>query len=229
MAKVLVFHYGPKGAGKSGVAGEGADFTFATQWEELSGKLSGRKAYDLVILDSVPAEMRTEITRRIKKLNNVPVIYFEEGTAALPPGDEQAPLSGPMDHLMDLKPEPKAKKPKKKSAPDKASSPLELARRKMDDHFRESITLTEIASYADMSTSYFCRKFKSKYGVTPISYLRNLRIARACHLLENTDLPLKEITEQSGFLSVPYFCREFRKEKGMPPMHYRRKFSKIKK
>lgn len=103
------------------------------------------------------------------------------------------------------------------------ADPLEAARRFMDENFRRQLQLSEIAARAGISAGYFCRRFRDAYCITPIMYLRNLRIAHACHLLINTDLPLANVTEQSGFFSISYFCREFHKEKGLSPIQFRRK------
>ena len=99
---------------------------------------------------------------------------------------------------------------------------LELSRRFMDDNFTRPLSLSEIAGLAGISPSYFCRKFKEVYGVSPVNYLKRLRLARAAHLLERTGLPLSEVTRQSGFFSIPYFCREFKKENGATPLEHRR-------
>ena len=212
--KVLIYFNDKNQRSLRDVGGEGIDYSLANGWENLSGMLSDNGSYDLVIMDSVPPEERTDISTRIKKIKDIPVIYFDDkqgqpqnsykGTGAVSVrGNEGSSLKSSVMY-------------------NKEMAPLEKARRYMDKNFQRQITLAEIADCADISSSYFCRKFKSKYNITPITYLRNLRIAHSSYLLEHTDLPLSEITDQSGFFSIPYFCREFRKAKNISPIKYRR-------
>jgi AraC-like DNA-binding protein len=208
MANVLVyFHDNGEGVLRSSPSGEGVDLTLARDWEDLSGRLHQGHAFDLIILEGTPPGERTEMVKRIKKIKDVPVLVFEDKKTASPAG--AGAVSPP-------------EKWKETGALLRSREPLEIARQYMDDNFRSALTLEEIAKRAGISASYFCRKFKSSYGESPITYLRNLRIARASHLLEHTALPLSEISAQSGFFSVSYFCREFKKTKGHSPMQYRR-------
>jgi len=210
MAKIIIYSQdsGEKGGRKA--KAEGVDFTLAKEWDDLSNSLKSREDIDLVIVDASSSASQPDITRRIKKIKDIPVLYFEETK----PGD--CPAGVETSRQMPASAE--------QSEWDEESmdDPLERARRFLDDNFKKQLTLAEIAEVADISPSYFCRKFKSRFDMSPISYLRNLRIDRACHLLERTNLPLSEITSQSGFFSIPYFCREFRKVKGISPIQYRR-------
>ena len=59
-------------------------------------------------------------------------------------------------------------------------------------------------------------------GVTPMVYLRNLRLRHAAELLLHSDLGLQEIAEMSGFSRMPYFHRAFRSCYGTSPGEYRK-------
>ena len=52
-------------------------------------------------------------------------------------------------------------------------------------------------------------------------YLNEIRTAKACELLENTDLSIAQISEKVGYPNVSYFCQSFREYYGMTPQKYR--------
>jgi len=203
LTKVVIYFCTENSPRKAGASG--AEFKTASHWEELKRSLQ-EEDQAMVILDSVPPRKRPELTRRIKKIKDVPVIYFEQSISPKRRGG----IAGGS-----------ATRAQRSGAKKSKIDPMESARRYMDSNFQSPLTLARISSRAGTSPSYFCRKFKTRYGVTPITYLRNLRLARACYLLEHTDLPLSDIIAQSGFFSIPYFCKEFRKLKGTSPIRFR--------
>lgn len=89
------------------------------------------------------------------------------------------------------------------------------------DHFSEEITITQLADLAHMNETAFCRFFKKMTGTTAVHYINDLRIGKACQLLQNERKPVSEIAYQSGFNSVPYFNRYFQKSKQCSPTQYR--------
>ncbi|MGD9865156.1 MAG: helix-turn-helix domain-containing protein [Pseudodonghicola sp.] len=52
--------------------------------------------------------------------------------------------------------------------------------------------------------------------------LDNVRLRRARELLENSDLPLSEISDRLGFSEMASFSRFFRRVAGLPPSNYRK-------
>ena len=164
--------------------------------DALCAMVDRRKA-DLILLLDASAEIRDRVLKAARNAGNTPVICLNDWQDIVPTAEK----------LLD-KPDP-----------------LEQARRYMDDNFHLHLTLNEIAGFGGLSAGYFCRSFKTRHQVTPITYLRNLRLARATHLLLHTELPLAAITDQSGFFSVSYFCREFHKAKGLSPIAFRRQHS----
>jgi YesN/AraC family two-component response regulator len=55
-----------------------------------------------------------------------------------------------------------------------------------------------------------------------MDYLIHLRIQKACQLLDNTTLQVKEIAAVSGFDDPYYFSRIFKKVMGRSPVDYRK-------
>lgn len=97
-----------------------------------------------------------------------------------------------------------------------------LAKRYIDEHFRESITLAELADAAHVNKYYLGHIFNETYGMSPIQYLINRRIDECCNLLKTTDYSVAQIASFTGFSSQSYFSQCFRKITGLRPSDYRR-------
>ena len=74
-----------------------------------------------------------------------------------------------------------------------------------------------------LSLSGLKRGFKDKYGTTPHKYYRHKQIKNACHLLQATRLPIKEVAEELGFDTSGNFIRAFKAETGTTPGRFREK------
>lgn len=91
------------------------------------------------------------------------------------------------------------------------------------DHFREEITLPEIADVASMTPNAFCRYFKLRTNKTFFQFVTELRIEHACRLLQrNDDASIAEVSEHSGFRNLSNFNRQFRYVKGCTPTQFRK-------
>jgi len=88
-------------------------------------------------------------------------------------------------------------------------------------NFQKKITLTEIASVANLSPKAFCRYFKSKTRKTYYNFLLEVRIAHACNLLEK-DMTIYEVCYECGFNNLSNFNRYFKKIMNKAPFEYRR-------
>ena len=87
----------------------------------------------------------------------------------------------------------------------------------INKHFQEKLTLKFLAQKSGMSTTLFLMKFKEKFNTSPIKYLNEVRMNHACNLLENTNLPIKEIAYESGFYDSNYFIKLFKREFRVSP------------
>ena len=63
--------------------------------------------------------------------------------------------------------------------------------------------------------------FKKSTGRTVPQYVNELRIARACLLLAETDLTVSQIAMDCGFVSPAHFQRQFREHQHCVPLAYR--------
>ncbi|HAT64195.1 MAG TPA: AraC family transcriptional regulator [Flavobacteriaceae bacterium] len=91
------------------------------------------------------------------------------------------------------------------------------------NHFREKITLPQIASEAAMTPQAFCRYFKKRTRKTYIEFLNEIRIEEACNLLKkHPEMSIIEIAESSGFNNISNFHRKFKEQKGLRPLQYQK-------
>jgi YesN/AraC family two-component response regulator len=70
---------------------------------------------------------------------------------------------------------------------------------------------------------YLCQLFKKYAGMSMVSYIRELRIQRAKHLLWNSSEPINEIAEQVGFPDPYYFSKVFKSIEGLSPTLFRKR------
>lgn len=91
----------------------------------------------------------------------------------------------------------------------------------MEQHFREPVTLDEIAQSLFVSTAHFIRAFKKETGITPHQYLTEHRLLFAAQLLEYSDSRVEEVAAQVGFSSSSLFISNFRRRYGCTPLQYR--------
>jgi AraC-like DNA-binding protein len=89
-------------------------------------------------------------------------------------------------------------------------------------HFKEKISLKEIAAIANISPQSFCRYFKSRTRKTFSGFLMEVRISHACKLLKEEEISVSEVCYESGFNNVSNFNRYFKMHMGTTPLHYRK-------
>ncbi len=99
---------------------------------------------------------------------------------------------------------------------------VRLALNYMENHYREPLTLKEIAAQAFLGTSRFSEIFRRHTGLAPMHYLQRLRGEKAENLLQYTDLEISQIADLLGFASIHYFSRFFRKYAKKSPTAFRR-------
>ena len=86
----------------------------------------------------------------------------------------------------------------------------------------QTLTLETFAEECHVSSSYLGRYFKQKIGITPMKYINMQKMEYVKKLLRETDMPLHEIVEKSGYIDVSNFIRKFKTEVGMTPINYRK-------
>ena len=90
------------------------------------------------------------------------------------------------------------------------------------EHYKEDISLIEIAKIANLTPTSFCRMFKVKAKKSFVEYLNEVRIANACKFLLETDLGISEIAYECGYKTASNFNRIFKKLNGVTPKEYKK-------
>ena len=107
-----------------------------------------------------------------------------------------------------------------------SSSGQRQARLAMDyiqkNYMDPDLSLNDICSYLNISTSYFSTIFKEMTGETFTEVLIRTRMEKAKELLENTTMKNYEIAEKVGFSDPHYFGISFKKMTGTTPTEYAR-------
>ena len=93
----------------------------------------------------------------------------------------------------------------------------------MEHNYNQPVTFQDLADTIPCNSQYLCRFFKDIAGVSPIQYLLNYRIQKACILLETTNNPVLDIALDCGFENVSYFIRKFKEIMCCTPKAYRNK------
>ncbi|MDX2185409.1 MAG: helix-turn-helix domain-containing protein [Opitutaceae bacterium] len=86
------------------------------------------------------------------------------------------------------------------------------------------LMLDDLARVGGLSPARFSRLFAHEMGLPPMRYLEQLRINRACRLLELTQAKVSSVATQVGFENPFYFTLRFKKLMGTSPAEHRRRF-----
>ncbi len=101
--------------------------------------------------------------------------------------------------------------------------PLDMSRISsfLNENYAANINLSDLTHLTSMSESSLRRHFRKTFGCAPAGYIRKFRLEVAAKLLLNTNFPVKEIAQMSGFNTVSYFCKIFRQVYKRSPQNYR--------
>ena len=91
------------------------------------------------------------------------------------------------------------------------------------DHFRDDITLPQVAAASGYTPNYFSKLFGELTGRRYVDFLNSLRVNYAKMLLASTKRSVIDIARASGFSSLSNFARVFKNETGFTPMGFRQK------
>ncbi len=91
----------------------------------------------------------------------------------------------------------------------------------MTEHYRQNIRVEQLAKQYGFSCDYYSKKFRARYGCSPVSCLNNIRIRQARRLLADTALTVSQIAEAVGIDDSNYFSRLFKRSVGVSPKKYR--------
>jgi len=96
---------------------------------------------------------------------------------------------------------------------------LDVMEREMDNN---TLTVDELVEEMGMGRTVFFNKLKSLTGLSPVEFIREMRIKRAAQLLEERQYNITEVTYMVGMNDSRYFSKCFKNTYGVTPSEYRR-------
>ena len=95
------------------------------------------------------------------------------------------------------------------------------------EHFKEHISLAEIADEVSMTEPAFARYFKKISRKTFTKFVNEYRVVHASKLLAETSMTITEVSFESGFNNFSHFNKLFKEFTGKNPSAYRNEFKNI--
>lgn len=95
-------------------------------------------------------------------------------------------------------------------------------RKLLEENLSETdFNVKKLSTDLNMSTTHLYRKLKSLTGLSPVEFIRVFKLQKACELLANSNLSIKEIGYSMGFNNLSYFVKCFREQFNVTPSAYR--------
>lgn len=98
---------------------------------------------------------------------------------------------------------------------------IETAHKYISDHFKESISVKDIALHSGLSEYHLIHAFKKSYGITPHAMQVTMRINEAKALLKKGQA-IASIAHDLGFNDQSHFHRNFKRLVAATPAEYRK-------
>lgn len=89
-------------------------------------------------------------------------------------------------------------------------------------HYKEELTLDQVAKVVSLNPRYFCKFFKTQMGITLMEYINSIRLEHIYYDLLHTDYSINELLEKHGFRNYKVFIKMFKKYYGGTPAQKRR-------
>lgn len=93
----------------------------------------------------------------------------------------------------------------------------------IQNHFKEKITIEDIAASVHLNASYTSHLFRKSFGYTITDYITYVRLENAKVILSDAGSNINDAAMDSGFSDVSYFSRVFKKIEGLSPREYKNK------
>lgn len=94
---------------------------------------------------------------------------------------------------------------------------MEVMEKQMDN---SEFTIDEFAQELSMGRTVFYQKLKAVIGLSPVDFIREMRIKHAKQLIDSGEYNVSEIAYMTGFNDPKYFSKCFKKQFGMSPSEY---------
>ena len=91
----------------------------------------------------------------------------------------------------------------------------------IEDHIDDfELNVTSLCEHLDINNKQLYRKVKQLTGVSPVEYIKIIRMKKAAMLLKQNKFTVSEIVYMVGFSNASYFSKCFQNEFGQTPKSY---------
>lgn len=102
-----------------------------------------------------------------------------------------------------------------------AEEPVNKVYAYLYNHFKDNITLQDIAAHVGQNPSALCRYFKQRTDKSIFRCLAEIRIEHACKLLAYSGMSVSQVAYESGYNSLTHFISQFERHTHRKPSEYR--------
>ncbi len=97
---------------------------------------------------------------------------------------------------------------------------METIEQNMDNN---NFSVEDLGTEVGLNRTSFYYKIKSLTGLTPVEFIRDVRLKRAAQLITDSQLLIKEIAFMTGFIDIKYFSKSFKNKFNATPTEFRKK------
>lgn len=96
-----------------------------------------------------------------------------------------------------------------------------MAKSYIQEHVEERLTLNDVSAAVHISPNYLSYLFMRQLSVGFVDCVNQMKMKRACELLETGNHLIYEVANRLGYENAYYFSKVFRKYMGCMPKEYR--------
>jgi AraC-like DNA-binding protein len=92
----------------------------------------------------------------------------------------------------------------------------------IEHHYREPISIEDLADIMDVTPQHFCHLFKEVMAERPFEFLTSYRVNKSKEILiKNPQIPISQVARRVGYDNTSYFGAVFKKVEGMSPSDFK--------
>lgn len=92
----------------------------------------------------------------------------------------------------------------------------------IEKNYDKKITVDTVAKYLSINSKYLWKLFQRYLNISPVKYIVNIKIEKACQLMNNSSLSISDISRSVGYEDALQFSKMFKSIKGISPSFYRK-------
>jgi AraC family transcriptional regulator, arabinose operon regulatory protein len=98
---------------------------------------------------------------------------------------------------------------------------MKLAHNVIMENMGNKLNVKQLARKIGISPEHLSKIFREEFNITPLEYILQEKMGKACDLCKINNMSNKEIAEKTGFTHPNHFARTFKRVIGMTPKQYR--------